>query len=592
MSRGAHFPKDGPIVMRRPVASIQPRNDLERALGACRTSLMMIFGFSVAYNLLLFAPSIYLLQIYDRVLSSRSLDTLLMLTLIISTAVLVGGLLDGVRRAALSRLGGWLEDRLRPSVLTAAFDHTLRVNGGAAVEACRDLTSLRQFIASPAIILLLDAPWSILFLGVLFGVHPLLGGIAAASALIIVLCSLLSEILTEAPLARAQIAEARIQQRFGLALRNIQVIRAMGMLDGAARVIYRDLAAAKEGHESAARRSEAVQAIAKPVRSLTQVLIMGAAAWLVIEHHVSAGVIFVTSLLLGRGLSALEGVIAGWKALGAARLSYRRLSEVLAAAESPYQTPLRLPRPAGKLTIDNVSYVIPGSGKLVLQGVSLSLEPGECLGVIGPSGAGKSTLGRLIAGVVTPTMGRVRLDGADVSTWLHGNGGSFFGYLPQGVELFDGSIKQNIARLGDADPEQIMEAGKLAGLHEGILALPRGYDTEIGDAGVSLSGGQHQGIGLARAFFGSPQLVLLDEPNSNLDSAGENALYRAIERMKAAGTTIIIITHRLSILDTTDKIAILRNGMLSAFGTSAEIYDRFFKPPEISQAAMTSEAHN
>ena len=240
---------------------------------------------------------------------------------------------------------------------------------------------------------------------------------------------------------------------------------------------------------------------------------MGAAAWLVIEHHVSAGVIFVTSLLLGRGLSALEGVIAGWKALGAARLSYRRLSEVLAASESPYQTPLRLPRPAGKLTIDNVSYVIPGSGKLVLQGVSLSLEPGECLGVIGPSGAGKSTLGRLIAGVVTPTMGRVRLDGADVSTWLHGNGGSFFGYLPQGVELFDGSIKQNIARLGDADPEEIIEAGKLAGLHEGILALPRGYDTEIGDAGVSLSGGQLQGIGLARAFFGSPQLVLLDEPN-------------------------------------------------------------------------------
>ena len=398
--------------------------------------------------------------------------------------------------------------------------------------------------------------------------------------------------LTDAPLGRAQIAEAKNQQRFGIALRNIQVIRAMGMLDGAARVIYRDLAAAKEGHESATRRSEAVQAIAKPVRSLTQVVIMGAAAWLVIEHHVSAGVIFVTSLMLGRGLSALEGAIAGWKALGAARLSYSRLSEVLAATASPYKTPIRLPRPAGKLTIDNVSYVIPGSGRLVLQGVSLSLEPGECLGVIGPSGAGKSTLGRLIAGVVTPTMGRVRLDGADVSTWLHGNGGSFFGYLPQGVELFEGSIKQNIARLGDADSEEIIEVGKLAGLHEGILALPRGYDTEIGDAAVSLSGGQLQGIGLARAFFGSPQLVLLDEPNSNLDSAGENALYGAIERMKAAGTTIIIITHRLSILDTTDKIAILRNGMVSAFGTSAEIYERFFKPPEISQAAMTCGAHN
>jgi PrtD family type I secretion system ABC transporter len=592
MSRGAPLPRDGPIVMRRTAASIQPRNDLQRALAACRFSLIMTFGFSVTYNLLLFAPSIYLLQIYDRVLSSRSLDTLLMLTLIVSIAVLVGGLLDGVRRAALSRLGGWLEDHLRPSVLAAALDYTLRVNGGAAVEACRDLTSLRQFIASPAIPLLLDAPWSILFLGVLFCVHPLLGGIAAASALIIVLCSLLSEMLTEAPLARAQIAEARNQQRFGIALRNIQVIRAMGMLDGAARLIYRDLAAAKEGRESATRRSEAVQAIAKPVRSLTQVVIMGAAAWLVVEHHLSAGVIFVTSLMLGRGLSALEGAIVGWKALGAARLSYSRLSEVLAATASPYKMPLRLPRPAGRLAIDNVSYVIPGSGKLVLQGVSLCLEPGECLGVIGPSGAGKSTLGRLIAGVASPTMGRVRLDGADVSTWLHGNAGSFFGYLPQAVELFEGSIKENIARLGDANPDEIIEAGKLAGLHEGILALPRGYDTEIGDAGINLSGGQLQGIGLARAFFGYPQLVLLDEPNSNLDSAGEKALHSAIERMKAAGSTIIIITHRLSILDTTDKIAILRNGILSAFGTSAEIYDRFFKPPEICQAAMPCGSQN
>ena len=563
----------------------RPYTDLQRALGACRSSFLMVFMFSCGYNFLLLAPPIYLLQIYDRVLSSRSLATLVMLTLIVSAAVVVGSLLDTVRRAALARLGGWLEDRLRPAVLSAAFEFALRVNGGSGSEAYRDLTTVRQFIASPSNVVLFDAPWSLLFLGVLFLVHPLLGAIGAVGALLLLGCAMAGDLLTKEPLARVQAAEASINQRLGAALRNVQAIRAMDMLDGATRLVYRDATEAKEAQEAATRRSELLQAISKPARALTQVLIMGTAAWLVIEQHVSAGIIFASSLLLGRGLSSLEGVIAGWKAFGIARNSYRRLTSVMAHARSRSETTLQLPRPKGSIAVENVSYVPAGTANLILQGVSFSLQPGECLGIIGPSGAGKSTLGRMIVGISTPTMGRVRLDGAEMALWLDADGAKYLGYLPQDIELFEGSVRDNIARLRDADPEQVVAAAKLVGLHETIMRLPRGYDTYIGGpSSVNLSGGQRQSIGLARAFFGSPQVVLLDEPNSSLDEAGEQALYDAVERRKAEGSTIVIITHRLGILDLTDRIAILRSGMLSAFGSSEEIYKLYFKRPELDAA--------
>jgi ATP-binding cassette subfamily C protein len=560
--------------------------DVQDAIGACRSSFVMVFAFSCGYNVLLLAPPIYLLQIYDRVLSSRSAATLLMLTLIASAAVVVGSLLDSLRRAALSRVGAWMEERLRSSVLAAAFEYAVRVNGGSGTEAYRDLTTLRQFIASPSNVVLFDAPWSLLFLGVLFLVHPILGAIGAAGAILLLGCALASDLLTRGPLSRAQAADVSIHKRLNAALRNVQTIRAMGMADGAARLVHRDAMEASQAHDMANGRSEILQAISKSTRSLTQVLTMGTAGWLVIEQHVSAGVIFAASLLLGRGLGALEGLIAGWKAFATARSAYERLASVMDVARSRGETTLSLPRPTGGIAVENVSFVPTGTANLVLQGITLSLQPGECLGVIGPSGAGKSTLGRMIAGIATPTMGRVRLDGAEMSLWLDAGCARYLGYLPQEVELFEGSVKDNIARLGDAEAETVIAAAKLVGLHDAILRLPRGYDTTIGGAaGIHLSGGQRQSIGLARAFFGAPQVLLLDEPNSSLDEAGEQLLYRALEQQKAAGKTIIIITHRLGILDLTDKIAVLRGGLLSAFGSSEDIYQRFFKRPELDVAA-------
>jgi ATP-binding cassette subfamily C protein len=558
---------------------------------ACRSALGLAFLHGCGHNLLLLAPPLYLLHIYERVLSSRSADTLLMLTLVVAAAVVVGALLDAIRRAALARIGFWLEDRLRPVVVAAALNHARHGGPGASMEASRDLAALRQFLGSPACTALLDGPWALVFLGILFFVHPLLGAIAATAALVMLGCMLLNELLTRAPSNRIQAAEQATQQRLGAVLQNVQVIRAMGMLEGAARLIYRDVATAAEAHGSVMRRSEALQTVLRCTRALVQVLIMGAATWLVLQQHLSAGIIFASSLLLGRTLAPIEGVTGSWRAFGSARLAFRRLAELLAATHDDRARPaFPLPRPSGALSIENVTFVPPGTTTLVLQGVSLRVAPGECLGVVGPSGAGKSTLARMIMGIATPTMGRVRLDGADIGVWLETGGARHLGYLPQEIELFEGSIRDNIARLRNADPEAVVEAARLVGLHETIMRMPRGYDTQIEHGGLRLSGGQRQCLGLARAFFGSPRLIVLDEPNSNLDDNGEQALHRAVERMKAAGATIVILTHRLGILDATDKIAILRGGTLSAFGRSDEIYETYFRklaaaPPPVEAAA-------
>lgn len=558
-------------------AKALPPTDLQRALAASRGSLLLVFAYSCGHNLLLLAPPVYLLQIYDRVLSSRSIDTLLMLTLIVGAAVAVGGVLDYVRRAALGRIGDWLEDRLRPSVIVAAFEFARRNNPLAAAEATRDLAALRQFVGSPASAALFDAPWALVFLGVLFLVHPLLGAIGAVGAAVMLITAIASEILTREPAARAQLADAATHRRLGGALRNVQTIRAMGMLEGAADLVCRDIDGAAEARGSAMRRAETLQAISRGARSLVQILIMGAAAWLVLRDHLSAGIIFASSLLLGRTLAPMEGLVAGWKAGGAARVAYGRLQQLLQDGAPPRNDrPFPLPAPRGAVSVDAVTFVPQGTNQLVLQNLTLQITPGECVGVIGPSGAGKSTLARLIMGVISPSIGRVRLDGADIALWIKGGGSRHLGYLPQEVELFDGSVRDNIARLADADPRAVVEAATLAGVHDVILQLPDGYDTHLGDGGPMLSGGQRQLIGLARAFFGSPSLIVLDEPNAHLDEAGEKALHHAVQQVKARGATIIVITHRFGILDLCDKVAILRQGMLGACGTSEEIYQRYF----------------
>jgi PrtD family type I secretion system ABC transporter len=557
-----------------------PQTPLEMALRACAGPLALVFAYGCSYNLLLLAPSIYLLQIYDRVLSSRSADTLMMLTLIVAFAVVVGGVLDALRRAVLGRIGAWLDDRLRPAVLSACFEYAYRSDPARASEAYRDLSGLRQFAESGACPMLFDVLWSPLFLFVLFLVHPLLGMIGAATALVVLGLGFAGDRVTEGPLARSIAALTWSHGRFGIAVGNVHVIRAMGMLDGAARLVQQAARDSRREHDVAQRRSEIVMLISKPLRALAQVLIMGAAAWLVLEQQRSPGIIFATSLLFGRALAPIEGAMAGWKAFATALAAYRRLNGVMGAVKRAADTEDFAERPKGSLVVSNVGAAFPGTGHLMLKGVSFRLAPGECLGIIGPSGSGKSTLGKIIAGVCSPTVGSVRLDNSDVLS-VRDSAGWRLGYLPQDIDLFGETVKDIIARLDGADLQKVIAAAKLTGVHEPILRLPQAYDTIVAGGGASLSRGFRQRLGLARAFYGDPHLVVLDEPNASLDSLGERMLFDAIEEMKAANTTVVIITHRIGILAATDKIAIMQGGTISAFGGSEEIYERYLARPQV-----------
>jgi PrtD family type I secretion system ABC transporter len=558
-----------------------PHTPLESAVRACAGSLGLIFAYGCSYNLLLLAPSIYLLQIYDRVLSSRSADTLLMLTLIVAFIVVIGGVLDALRRAALGRIGAWLDDRLRPAVLSACFEHAYRSDPARALEAYRDLTALRQFAESGACPMLFDVLWSPLFLAVLFLVHPLLGAIGAISALLLLGIAFAGDFFTEGPLARSVAALAKSHGRLGIAAGSIHVIRAMGMLDGATRLVQQATQDAGSARDVVQRRNEMVMLVSKPVRALAQVLVMGAAAWLVLEQSRSAGIIFATTLLFGRALAPIEGALAGWKAFATALAAYRRLNRVMAAVTRVANIQAPADRPKGSLVVNNAGVAMPGTGHFMLKDVSFRLAPGECLGIIGPSGSGKSTLGKIIAGVSAPTVGSVLLDNTDVLSLRDCGGGRRLGYLPQDIDLFGETVKEIISRLDGADLQKVIAAAKLTGLHEMIIRLPWAYDTVVVGGGTNLSRGFRQHLGLARAFFGDPHLVVLDEPNASLDYLGERMLFEAIERMKAANTTVIIITHRVGILAATNKIAIMQGGTISAFGDSQEIFERYLARPQV-----------
>lgn len=567
-----------------------PRTPLHAALWACAGSIGLVFAYSCSYNLLLFAPSIYLLQIYDRVLTSRSGDTLVMLTLIVALAVVIGGVLDALRRAVLSRLGGWLEERLRPSVISACLECAFRSDPGRATEAYRDLTVVRQFIESGACPMLFDAFWAPLFLIVLFLVHPLLGIIGACSVLLLFGVTLAGDLLTEQALAKSGAALSRSYGRLAAAVGNVHLIRAMGMLDGAARLIYLDTQDARSEQELAQRRYELIMFIAKPMRALAQVLIMGAAAWLVLDFGKSPAIIFATTLMFGRALAPVEGAIAGWKSFATALSACRRLGDVLAAIPAPTEeTDALAQQPRAGLIVDNVGIKLPGPGPFLLKSVSFSVAPGECLGIVGPSGSGKSMLGQIIAGISLPTHGRVMLDSVDVSLLRDGRGGRQLGYLPQDINLFGETIRDIIARLEDGEPHKVVEAAKLAGIHDTIMRLPQAYDTVVPGLGSGFSRGYRQRLGLARAFFGDPRLVVLDEPNASLDFVGERVLLDAIEQMKIANITVIVITHRMGILAATNKLAIMEGGAVVAFGSSEEIFERYLSRPQVASQPTLPE---
>jgi PrtD family type I secretion system ABC transporter len=552
-------------------------SDVHKALRACRGALGIIMVFSLAINLLMLATPLYMMQVFDRVLGSRSGDTLVMLTLITVLAIAVLALLEAIRAQMLVRIGNWLDDRLGPTVFSGALRAALRSDPARAAQGLRDLGTMRGFITGPTVTPLLDAPWAPIFIIALFALHPILGLIGLGGGIVLFGLAVINEYATKQPLRRANLAASKTHQRADAALRNAEVIRAMGMGEGVLRLWRRDSAGTNEAQRSAGTRGGIILAFSKFFRLLLQTVILGAGAWLVIHQEASAGAMFASSFLLGRALAPVENAIGTWKSLVAARLAHRRLDELVSALPEEGKG-MELPRPVGELAVERLVFVPPGADEPTLRGVGFELAPGEVLGIIGPSAAGKSTLARLIAGTWTPTAGKVRLDGADIGVWHDSGGSQHIGYLPQDIELFAGTVRDNIARLGDANPTAVIEAAKLVGLHEIIMRLPRGYNSEIGEAGLRLSGGQRQRIGLARAVFGRPRLVVLDEPNASLDHEGEEALHHAIARLKETGTTVVMIAHRPSVLGLADKLLVLRNGTVDAYGSRAEVIAKLNAP--------------
>ena len=554
------------------------KSELMAVLATCRGTFLMTGLFSSVINLLMVVPSLYMMQVMDRVLHSHSVATLLMLTLIAAGLEGAMSLLEVIRSRILVRIGGRLDQRLGDRVLAAQFTSSLQRSSDNPGQAMRDLDAVRQFLTGSGIFAFFDAPWAPIFLAIIFLLHPMLGFIAVAGAVVLFALALANNAVTKKPLEKAGKVSVSLSGAIDSSLRNVEVIEAMGMFQN-----FRRGWSIRQGdvlryQAKAADRAGIVMGLTKYTRLLLQTAMLGGGAWLAIHEQISAGCIIAASVLMGRALAPVEQAIGIWKQFLGARVSYHRLTALLGATAGAAGRRSNPPRPIGALSADGVSATPPGRDTPCLSDLSFELGSGQVLGIIGPSGAGKSTLARLLVGAWRPDAGTVRFDGVDIQSWDARTRGAFIGYLPQDVELFDGTIAENIGRFGALDSEAIVAAAKRADVHDLILRLPLGYDTPIGRGGSALSGGQRQRIGLARAVFGNPAIVVLDEPNSNLDDVGEAALVHAVSQMKAAGTTVVVISHRPSILSATDQIMILDAGKIRLFGSRAEVLAAVTRP--------------
>lgn len=548
---------------------------MQKVLAGLRPYVLITGFFSFVMNLLLLAPPLYMLQVFDRVLTSRSNETLVALTLATGIALAAMAGLDLVRSYLLAALGRAIDRMVGPKVIDSLLGSAARSGASQHAYALRDVGALRGFFSGAGMLALFDAPWLPVFLLVIALFHPLLGLIALIGSLTMLTLAYLNERLTHRPVERAQ-SEGRKASRFiDTSVRNAEVVHALGMLPAVTRRWAELNEAALAEQASATRAGAAVSSSTKFARQIIQTAMLAAGAYVVIDHQVSAGVMMAATILLGRALAPVEQLVAGWKHLIEARAAWRRLDELF-KSRNDEQSTTALPAPQGRLAVERVVFGVKGADRPIIRGASFSLPAGESLGVIGPSASGKSTLARLIVGIWRPVAGTVRLDGADVSTWPREDLGRHIGYLPQEVELFPGTVTQNIARLGEPDAAAVIRAAQRANVHELILRLPNGYDTEIGER-FALSPGQRQRIALARALYGDPRLVVLDEPNSNLDADGEQALLATMRALKEQGVTVVVVAHRPSLLVGVDKVLVLREGNVEAFGPRGEVLQRIVR---------------
>ena len=551
-------------------------------LAAALRDVRHYFGFaglfSAAVNLLMLTPIIYMLQVYDRVVSSGSVPTLTMLTILMVCLLLALGGFEWVRSMVMIGASNRLEQRLRQRISEATFNRAL-LSGGMTTSAqpMNDLSQLRQYLTGPSLFAFFDAPWVPIYLIVMYLFHPYFALCGVFAVIVMLALALANEKTTSRKLQDANSLNSSVNNQLTGSLRNAEVIAAMGMgndirarqEDGSERIL--DL------QTTASRQAGVFTSMSKSFRLVMQSLTLGLGALLALQQEISPGMMIAGSLLLGRALAPIDLLVATWRGFSVARAQYNRLGELLEQLP-PRPLPMPLPDPRGQLSVEGLFVLPPASQTFVVRNANFDLAPGEALGIVGPSASGKSSLARAILGVWPSARGAVRLDGAEIFTWDRDQLGRHLGYLPQDIELFDGSIADNICRFGQQDSDAIVAAARLAGVHDLILELPQGYNTMIGGSGGVLSGGQRQRIGLARAVYGNPCLIVLDEPNSNLDDQGEKELVEALERIKQQGSTIIVISHRTMVLQSMDKMLVLKEGAPLNYGPRSQVLAALTKP--------------
>jgi len=541
---------------------------------------------SAIINVLQLTVPLFMLQVHDRVVNSQSTDTLIMLIVVAAVALATYCALDYVRALTYQVMASKLVRKLNLPILQAAVSASVNQSVTQSAQAIRDLNDIRSFVVGNAISVPLEAFWAPIFLGVLFALHWLYGLVALISAIIILSFSLLSDFLTRRATKRANESALQNIGEISGSLRHAEAIEAMGMLPALAGRWRRSQLHTQDLLDVTTRRSRALASVTRTCRYMMQIAVLSVGAILVINQEASAGSMVASSIIMGRMLLPFDSMVDGWRQWVIAMTAWKNVQDLL-QNQAPKRETKPTPRTQGDLKVDRLVFAPPGSDVPVLKGLSFQLSPGEVLGIVGPSAAGKSTLARMLIGVTKPTTGGVYLDGNNVYLWERGSFGDMVGYLPQSVSLLDGTIRDNIARMRDADPRLVLDAARLADVHDMIGRLPLGYDTRLGDGGYLLSGGQRQRIGLARAIYGRPRLVVLDEPNANLDTDGERALIRAIEALRADGAIIVLIAHRPSIMQAADKIMVLQEGKISQFGPRSAIAG-MIAPGEKSVAAVTN----
>jgi PrtD family type I secretion system ABC transporter len=542
---------------------------LKQGLARCRGVIVAVCGFSFVLNVLSLAMPLYSIQLYDRVMTSGSEATLFVVTLAVLIAFVAQALIENIRSRLFVVLGCRFDARLSTDLFARQVETSVRTGGLSKGQALRELDNLRQTLTGGGTIAVLDLPWAPLFIAACFFIHPLIGTIALGGAVAMGGFAAFNQWATTKPLTESGERAEASYRLTETVLRNAEVVQAMGMLPDLLHRWELMRGGLMERQAVASNLNSDLGGALKLFRYALQVAILAAGAWLIIAHQMSGGGLFAASMLTARALTPIDQIVAVWRQIVGGRAALERVE--LAFEQPTRAQAMKLPEPSGALTVEGLIYAPPGSKAAVVNQVSFAISPGDSLGIVGASAAGKSTLARLLVGAIKPSGGVVRMDGADVYSWDRGDFGRWVGYVPQDIELFDGSVRDNISRFRQAEPEAIVEAARLAGVHDMILRLPDGYETVIGASGASLSGGQRQRIALARAVFGRPKLVVLDEPNANLDGEGEAALQALIRTLKQRGCTVVLIAHRPSALVTLDKVLVLNNGAVAGFGPVADI---------------------